>query len=112
MSAPFINGVVREGYGHQCYGRRDTLRMVMMRKGNYARLDSTGHAVLGSPFTEYVLFELEMPDTPESREGLKGWDRPYLGKELGNVEKFEDGVAWVDGEKDINEVVGISRREA
>lgn len=110
MPAPFTNGVVREGYGHQCYGRKDTLRMVLTRKGTRARLDANGHAVQGGEFTEHVLFELEMPDTPESRAGLKGWDRPCLGKEIGNVEKFEDGVAWVDG-KELG-VFAISRRTA
>lgn len=96
MPAPFTDGVVREGYGHACYGRKDTMRMVLTRKGTRARLDATGHPVQGGEFTEHVLFELEMPDTPESRMGLLGWDRPHLGKEIGKVSSFEEGVKWVD----------------
>lgn len=110
MPAPFTNGIVREGYGHECYGRKDTLRMVLTRKGVRGSLD---HA--GTPFTEHVLFELEMPDTPESRMGLKGWDRPHLGKEIGTVAKFGDGVLWVDGAKELGWVgdqIPFFRRDA
>lgn len=102
MPAPFTEGVVKEGYGHACYGRKDTMRMVLTRKGTRARLDATGHAVQGGEFTEHVLFELEMYDTPESRAGLLGWDRPMLGKEMGKVGTFMEGVKWVDGKKDLD----------
>jgi hypothetical protein len=107
MPAPFTEGIVREGYGHECYGRKDTMRMVLRRE--VIRVTREGNHI---PRTEFVLFDLEMPDGPERGMGLRGWDRPGLKKELATVATFEDGVMWVDGVREIGVVATSFRRDA